>query len=245
MPSHSLMGHPYEHMTEEQIATSAKVRAARVNALKSTGPRTPEGKAISARNAFKHGFAGAKLTIDETEEEAFRDHVDAYFLRFKPQDQVEADVVRRIAEAQWKMDTINAAENAIMGLEGGWQMCLADAKLDPEQITLHHYRAFAIIEQSEGRALALCHRYYVSASREYDRAIKTFYKLRDERTNDAQEQLVPELLPVMQQVQAPGASKKPEIVEKPNEPINPTPGVFEMTPKSPAIHPDPGGRNAA
>jgi hypothetical protein len=213
MKSHSLMCHPYEHMTKDEVAQSIKVQTARLNALKSTGPRTPEGKAASSRNAFKHGFAGAKLTIDETEAEAFNDHLDAYFLRFKPQDQVEADSVRRIAEAQWKMDTINATESAIMSLEGGFQMCLVDGRLDPSQVTIHHYRAFAIIEQSEGRALDLCHRYYVSAAREYDRAMKTFYRLRDERANDAKDQPVPDL--------------RPQEPEKPNEPIQSNPSSPE------------------
>jgi hypothetical protein len=258
MPCHNLLGHPYDQMTKEQIAKSVKVRAARANALKSSGPRTPEGKAIAARNAFKHGFAGAKLFLDVTEQVAFNDHLDAYFLRFKPQDQVEADSVRRIAEAQWKMDIINATENSIMALEGGWQMCLADAKLDPEQVTVHHYRALAIIEQSQGRALDLCHRYYVSASREFDRSLKTFYKLREERPNDAKQQLVPELLPqhpepVAPSPQEPAAAEaahqtgdeSPENVKKPNEPTAPSLVVVEMTSKPSISNPDPGLKKAA
>ncbi len=37
----------------------ARLAANRQNALRSTGPRSPEGKAASRRNAFKHGLAGA------------------------------------------------------------------------------------------------------------------------------------------------------------------------------------------
>jgi hypothetical protein len=242
MKSHTLLCHPYQHMTKDEVAQSIKVRTARLNALKSTGPRTPEGKAASARNAFKHGFAGANLTIDETEKEAFNDHLDTYFLRFKPQDQVEADSVRRIAEAQWKMDIINATEHAIMSLEGGFQMCLVDARLDPAQTTIHHYRAFALIEQSEGRAIDLCHRYYVSAAREYDRAMKTFYRLRQERLNDAREQLVPELLPTVETTD-PSQALAQQEPEKPNEPTATAPTVVmnlvaqditpELDPKEP------------
>jgi hypothetical protein len=250
MKSHTLLCHPYQHMTKDEVAQSIKVRTARLNALKSTGPRTPAGKAVSARNAFKHGFAGANLTIDESEKEAFDDHLDAYFLRFKPQDQVEADSVRRIAEAQWKMDIINATENAIMSLEGGFQMCLVDARLDPNQVTVNHYRALALIEQSEGRAIDLCHRYYVSAAREYDRAMKTFYRLRQERTNDAAEQLVPELLPTVEADPTP-VPQEPEKPKKPNEPTAPalsvvkTPVTSETTPESSPKDPNIDLKNVA
>jgi hypothetical protein len=216
--------HPFTKLTKEEVAKAIKAQTARQNALKSTGPKSPEGKAIAARNAFKHGFAGAKLIIDESEREAFSSHIDAYFDRFKPQDQVEADAVRRIADARWKMDIISATEGTIMELEGGFQMCLVDAKLDETQVNLNYYRALAIVEQSEGRAIDLCHRYYTQTAREFDRALRSFYKLREERPNDAKEIPIPDLepkavdeveAPEQQQQQQPRADAKP--VKKPNE----------------------------
>lgn len=38
------------------MATEKQIAANRRNALKSTGPRTPEGKARSRWNALKHGI---------------------------------------------------------------------------------------------------------------------------------------------------------------------------------------------
>jgi hypothetical protein len=71
--------HPFSKLTKEEIAKAIKAQTARQNALKSTEPKTPQGKAIAARNAFKHGFAGSKLIIDESEREAFSGHTEAYF----------------------------------------------------------------------------------------------------------------------------------------------------------------------
>ena len=39
------------------MATDAQIEANQANALKSTGPRTMEGKMKSRRNALKHGLA--------------------------------------------------------------------------------------------------------------------------------------------------------------------------------------------
>ncbi len=41
------------------MATAAQIAANQANAQKSTGPRTPPGKAASSRNATKHGLSGS------------------------------------------------------------------------------------------------------------------------------------------------------------------------------------------
>ena len=41
------------------MATLPQIEANRLNAQHSTGPRTPQGKAVSSQNAFKSGLDGA------------------------------------------------------------------------------------------------------------------------------------------------------------------------------------------
>jgi len=45
-----------------------QLAANRANAAKSTGPRTPEGKARSSRNARTHGFTASTFTVVRLEE---------------------------------------------------------------------------------------------------------------------------------------------------------------------------------
>ena len=53
------------------MATSKQIEANRRNAQKSTGPRTPEGKAIVAQNALKHGFWSPEVVIKGEDAEEF------------------------------------------------------------------------------------------------------------------------------------------------------------------------------
>src|SRR5437764_10247347 len=45
------------------MATQAQITANRANALKSTGPRSPEGKSASRFNALKHGLDADSLVL--------------------------------------------------------------------------------------------------------------------------------------------------------------------------------------
>ncbi len=56
------------------MATEAQVQANRANAQKSTGPQTPEGKAIVSRNAITHGLLARAGVIPGEEVHEFQAH---------------------------------------------------------------------------------------------------------------------------------------------------------------------------
>src|ERR1035441_1516538 len=67
------------------MATPQQIAANRQNAQKSTGPRTPEGKAASSQNAFQSGLdADSQFCYGEQRADFYRLQVE-YFTRFSPQ----------------------------------------------------------------------------------------------------------------------------------------------------------------
>lgn len=85
------------------MATQAQFLANAANAQLSTGPRTPEGKARSARNAATHGLASAVLAIDPADQPAFLALEAALVAECKPAGALEMDAVRQIRDAVWRL----------------------------------------------------------------------------------------------------------------------------------------------
>ena len=69
----------------------------RRNSLRSTGPRSPEGKQRSKLNAVKHGMSAATPVLPGEDPDAFRDRLDAWAEALAPGDVVEQFLVERAA----------------------------------------------------------------------------------------------------------------------------------------------------
>ncbi len=89
--------------TRKTMATAAQIAANRRNALKSTGPRTAAGKAVSSRNALRHGLrARATVVLDEDPRdfEAFGAELRA---ALAPRDGREELLAETVVHAAWRM----------------------------------------------------------------------------------------------------------------------------------------------
>jgi hypothetical protein len=92
------------------MATPKQIEANRRNALKSTGPRTPQGKAAVRLNSLRHGLRARTVVLpgeDQQEFQRLRDHLEARWQPLSPSEQL---YVERMAVAQWKLNRIEAAE---------------------------------------------------------------------------------------------------------------------------------------
>src|ERR1039458_7824395 len=92
------------------MATPQQIAANRQNAQKSTGPRTPEGKAASSQNAFKSGLdADSQFCYGEQRADFYRLQVE-YFTRFSPQSPEERFHVDTLIRNEWSLRRLLRAE---------------------------------------------------------------------------------------------------------------------------------------
>ena len=101
------------------MTTPARQSANRLNAQKSTGPRTPAGKARSARNAVKHGLLSPEPAVDRLSDEHsddFDDLLAALIDEHRPQDAVEHTLLQRIASCIWRLRRAQRYELGALGL---------------------------------------------------------------------------------------------------------------------------------
>jgi hypothetical protein len=88
-----------------------KVKANRENAQKSTGPRTPEGKARVAQNAMRHGLRSRNAVLMMEENPKFQDLLHDFVAEWNPATLTEEDLVEQLAVNKWKLARYEAAES--------------------------------------------------------------------------------------------------------------------------------------
>ena len=92
-------------------------QANRLNALKSTGPRTGEGKRISRRNALRHGLT-AETVVDRLEDsEEYRSFEAAIIAHYDAETAIERELVLRLASLLWRLRRIIAIETDLFQIQ--------------------------------------------------------------------------------------------------------------------------------
>jgi len=88
------------------MSTTAQINANRQNAQKSTGPKSAEGKAISAKNAVKHGVFAVETLIKGENREDFELFRQKLLEEFAPEGAVETMLAERIVSLGWRLKRI-------------------------------------------------------------------------------------------------------------------------------------------
>jgi hypothetical protein len=105
-------------LRKSEIMTSEKKSEAnKKNALKSTGPKTPEGKAAARLNAVKHGLLSKEILLPGEDEEALRELDENLRDELQPAGELENLLVDRIIASYWRLRRLGRVEAGIFAWE--------------------------------------------------------------------------------------------------------------------------------
>ena len=96
------------------MASQAKIDANRQNAGKSTGPRTPSGKAIASMNAVKHGLCSRKPLIPGENEADFARFTSEWVGELRPFGPHERLLAEQIIMAAWQIRRVPQLEAGLL-----------------------------------------------------------------------------------------------------------------------------------
>ena len=97
------------------MATPARHAANRQNALQSTGPRTPAGKAVARQNARTHGLLSRQVLVLLPDENrlrliALREH---FLAELAPVGELETLLVDHMVACAWRLRRLHAVEAGV------------------------------------------------------------------------------------------------------------------------------------
>ncbi len=95
------------------MATIKQFEANRRNAQKSTGPKTPEGKAAVSMNALRHGLRARSVVLPREDRQEFNQLCDDLDVEWHPQSRTEQFYVEQMAVSQWKLIRMEVGEAGV------------------------------------------------------------------------------------------------------------------------------------
>ena len=98
---------------QAELHNAELAQISRNNALKSTGPITHSGRAISSLNAVKTGLTGRTVLLHSDDAAVYQQHIAAYQNEYTPVGLREQELVQSLADTQWRLQRIPGLEMAI------------------------------------------------------------------------------------------------------------------------------------
>ena len=147
------------------MTSEKQAQANRRNALKSTGPKTPEGKAAVRLNANKHGLRSHEVLLPGEDEEALKELDENLRAELQPLGELENLLVDGIIAAHWRLRRLRRVEAGIFAWElygelaeraqqeaHTYEWSVLDALGSPEQITDEQKHQKALSRAQEMKA---------------------------------------------------------------------------------------------
>jgi hypothetical protein len=162
------------------MASPAQLNANRLNAQRSTGPRSEEGKAVSRFNALTYGIEARSRVIPGEDPAELEALAGDYRQQFNPAGPLEGYLVETIVAADWNRRRYTRVEAQL------YRMMMAAQ--DPDESDALSGPAAAFGKDATGpKVLQAVFRQLASAERSYFRALAELRRAQKERVAEAAE----------------------------------------------------------
>ena len=131
------------------MATLKQIEANRRNALQSTGPTSPDGKARSSQNAVKHGLSSNEFFLIDGEEPALEEFLAGFAADLQPDGALENELFRQLTHAAWGLRRARQLEVIVGDEEHADPLADSDAEARMARLDRHSRR----LERTFHRAL--------------------------------------------------------------------------------------------
>ena len=99
------------------MSSLKQIEANRLNALKSTGPRTEEGKRRSRCNAIRHGLTAETVIAGLEDPEDYESFEATIIADYDPTTAVERELVLRLASILWRLRRATGIETTLLAIQ--------------------------------------------------------------------------------------------------------------------------------
>jgi len=155
------------------MATPNQIEANRLNAQRSTGPRSVEGKDTSRWNALKHGIDAQSLILPGEDPDQLAALAERYHQQFHPASATEELLVRSLVLSDWRQQRYARIEAKFI-----------EISIDP---ALDFESAVAMLFTDKSSPLRLVFQRQQTAYREWTNSLKELQRIQKERK--AQEEI--------------------------------------------------------
>jgi hypothetical protein len=165
-------------MEVKPMCSEKQTEANRLNAQKSTGPRTPEGKVKVSQNAVTHGLTAFRPVLANENPQEYTLFRDDFFRHHTPVGILEESLAQRAADTLWRLQRAQDYETAVLNTLIAEARNVSDG-IDSDsnsllgQILLDDFRQTHCLEKIQ--------KYEMAIERSYFRTVKELRHLQSQR----------------------------------------------------------------
>jgi len=168
------------------MTSENRVEANRMNALKSTGPKTAEGKAIAKMNALRHGLLSSQVLVAGEKGKDLEELGQRLRSELRPVGELEHLLVDRIVSSVWRLrrclrlesGVVEHEEMSVEPFDKDWE---TGEEIPRTRAEMRQLQALQVTE--EGERLERLMRYESTIERQIYRALGELERLQKARTD--------------------------------------------------------------